>query len=176
LRSWSRRTASKSRPFSEHFIEASRQRLDKLLARRLNEYALCAMMIDGTPFGGQHLITVLGLTVHGQKVILGLRQGATENSTVVKQLLEELRERGVDFEVPRLYILDGGKALSAAVRHAAGQAAIVQRCQVHKIRNVIEHLPEEHRGHVRQKLHCSYAMREYADARRGLDLLRGTEP
>jgi transposase-like protein len=156
---------------SEHFIEASRQRLDKLLARRLNDHPLCAMMIDGTPFGDQQLITALGLTVHGHKVVLGLRQGATENTTVVKQLLEDLRDRGVDFEVPRLYVLDGGKALFAGVRHAAGKAAIVQRCQVHKIRNVIGHLPEQHHGHVRQKLHSSYAMREYGDARRGLDLL-----
>ena len=161
----------KKSTISEHFIEASRQRLDKLLARPLGEYALCAMTIDGTVFGDQNLITVLGLTVHGHKVLLGLRQGATENSTVVKQLLADLQERGVDFEVPRLYILDGGKALFAGVRHAAGKAAVVQRCQVHKIRNVIEHLTEEHRGHVRQKLHCAYGMREYADARRGLDLL-----
>ena len=162
----------KKSTISEHFIEASRQRLDKLLARRLDEYALCAMLIDGTPFGDQQLITVLGLTVHGQKVVLGLRQGATENATVVKQLLADLQERGVDFQVPRLYILDGGKALLAGVRHAAGKAAIVQRCQIHKVRNVIGHLTEEHHGHVRQKLHCAYAMREYADARRGLDLLR----
>ena len=161
----------KKSTISDHFIEASRQRLDKLLARPLHEYALCAMLIDGTIFGDQSLITVLGLTVHGHKVLLGLRQGATENSTVVKHLLEDLRERGLDFEVPRLYILDGGKALFAGVRHAAGKAAIVQRCQVHKIRNEIEHLTEEHRGHVRQKLHSAYAMREYADARRGLDLL-----
>ncbi len=161
----------KKSTISEQFIEASRQRLDKLLARRLNEYALCAMLIDGTPFGDQQLITVLGVTIHGQKIVLGLRQGATENSTVVKQLLADLGERGVDFEVPRLYILDGGKALFAGVRHAAGKAAIVQRCQVHKVRNVIGHLPEEHHGHVRQKLHSAYGMREYADARRGLDLL-----
>lgn len=161
----------KKSTISEHFIEASRQRLDRLLARRLNEYALCAMMIDGTPFGDQQLITVIGLTVHGQKVVLGLRQGATENSTVVKQLLEDLRDRGVDFEVPRLYVLDGGKALFAGVKHLAGKAAIVQRCQIHKIRNVIGHLTEEHHGHVRQKMHCAYAMREYSEARRGLDLL-----
>ena len=162
----------KKSTISEHFIEASRQRLDKLLARRLQEYAFCALMIDGTPFGDQQLITALGVTVHGHKRVLGLRQGATENATVVKQLLADLQERGVDFEVPRLYILDGGKALFAAVRHAAGKTAIVQRCQIHKIRNVIDHLTEEHRGHVRQKLHCAYAMREYADARRALDLLR----
>lgn len=161
----------KKSTISEHFIEASRQRLDKLLARSLKEYAVCAMMIDGTPFDGQQMITVLGLTVHGQKLVLGLRQGATENTTVVKQLLEDLRERGIDFEVPRLYILDGGKALQAGVRHAAGKTAIIQRCQVHKIRNVVDHLPEEHQSHVRQKMHSAYAMREYSEAKRVLDSL-----
>jgi transposase-like protein len=161
----------KKSTISEHFIEASRQRLDKLLARPLNEHAICAMMIDGTPFGDQQLITALGVTVHGQKLVLGLRQGATENATVVKQLLADLQERGVDFEVPRLYILDGGKALFAGVRHVAGKAAVVQRCQIHKIRNVIGHLPEEHHGHVRQRLYCAYNMREYSEARRLLDLL-----
>lgn len=161
----------KKSTISEHFIEASRQRLDKLLARRLNEFPLCAMMIDGTPFGDQQLITVIGVTVHGHKLVLGLRQGATENTTVVKQLLDDLADRGVDFEVPRLYVLDGGKALFAGVRRTAAKAAVLQRCQVHKIRNVIDHLPEEHHGHVRQKLHSAYGMREYADARRALDLL-----
>ena len=89
------------------------------------------MMIDGTPFGDQQLITALGVTVHGQKLVLGLRQGATENATVVKQLLADLQERGVDFEVPRLYVLDGGKALFAGVRQVAGKAAVVQRCHIH---------------------------------------------
>jgi transposase-like protein len=161
----------KKSTISEHFIEASRQRLDKLLARPLGNYALCAMMIDGTCFDDQQLITVLGVTVHGQKLVLGLRQGATENTTVVKQVLGDLRERGVDFEVPRLYVLDGGKALQAAVRQTAGKAGIVQRCQVHKIRNVVEHLPEEHQSHVRQKMQSAYRMRDYGDARRALDLL-----
>ena len=156
---------------SEHFIEASRQRLDKLLARPLGEYAFCAMLIDGTPFGDQQLITAMGVTVHGQKLVLGLRQGATENATVVRQLLADLQERGVDFDVPRLYVLDGGKALFAGVRQAAGKAAVIQRCQIHKIRNVIGHLPEEHHGHVRQRLYCAYNMREYSEARRLLDLL-----
>ena len=99
----------KKSTISEHFIEASRQRLDKLLARPLRDHALCAMMIDGTHFDGQQLITVLGITVHGQKLVLGLRQGATENASVVKQLLDDMRDRGVDFEVPRLYVLDGGR-------------------------------------------------------------------
>lgn len=158
----------KKSTISEHFIEVSRQRLDQLLRRPLGEHPFCAMMIDGTCFDEQQLITVLGITVHGYKRVLGLRQGATENTTVVKQLLEDLRERGVDFEVPRLYVLDGGKALSAAVRRTAGKAAVIQRCQIHKLRNVVDHLPEEHQPHVRQRMLSAYGMREYTDARRAL--------
>ena len=156
---------------SEHFIEASRQRLDKLLARPLQDYPCCVVMIDGTCFDDQQLIVVLGITVHGQKLVLGLRQGATENSTVVNQLLGDLAERGVDWEVPRLYVLDGGKALHAGVQQAAGKAAVIQRCQVHKMRNVVAHLSEQYQGHVRQKMHSAYAMREYSDANRALDRL-----
>jgi putative transposase len=72
-----------------------------------------------------------------------LREGATENATVVSELLSDLASRGLDFSVPRLYVLDGGKALAAAVHRLAGEAALIQRCQVHKRRNVIDHLPEE---------------------------------
>jgi putative transposase len=153
---------------SEHFIDASRQRLETLMVRPLKEHAFCGMMIDGTHFGDQQLITVLGITVHGYKVVLGLRQGATENTTVVKQLLDDLQERGVDFEVPRLYILDGGKALSAAVKQKAGKAAFIQRCQIHKVRNVVDHLIEDHKGYVRQKLLSAYRTRDHNDAERAL--------
>lgn len=88
------------RPPNRRMTKASRQRLDKLLARRLNEHAFCAMLVDGTPFGDQQLITVIGLTVHGHKLVLGLRQGTTENTTLVQQLLDDLGERGVDFDAP----------------------------------------------------------------------------
>jgi transposase-like protein len=156
---------------SEHFIDASRQRLNKLLERPLGEHAFCAMAMDGTCFEEQDVIVALGITVHGHKLVLGLRQGVTENATVVKQLLSDLANRGVDFEIPRLYILDGGKGLHAAVRHAAGKAAVIQRCQVHKIRNVVSHLTEEYQSHVRQKMHAAYAMRDYVDAKRAMDQL-----
>ena len=102
------------------------------------------MLIDGTCYADQQVIVAMGITLQGKKIVLGLRQGATENRTVVKQLLEDLKERGVDFEVPRLYVLDGGKALHAAVRKMAGKAGLIQRCQVHKMRNVVDHLTEEH--------------------------------
>jgi transposase-like protein len=82
-----------------------------------------------------------------------------------------LLARGLDFSAPRLYILDGGKALHAAVRRHAGEAAFIQRCQVHKKRNVLDHLPEEHKAGVRRKLQNAYAMKEYEPARRALTQL-----
>jgi len=156
---------------SEHFIQASRQRLEKLLARRLDQEVLCAMMIDGTCYNSQEVIVAIGLNLQGRKVVLGLQQGATENATVVKHLLEDIRERGVDFDVPRLYVLDGSKALYTAVRKMAGNCGLVQRCQEHKIRNVASYLTEEFQTWVRSKMRNAYAMREHADARRGLDAL-----
>jgi putative transposase len=156
---------------SEHFIEASRRRLDQLTGRSLAGQAFCAMMIDGTCFARQELIVAIGITLQGHKMVLGLRQGATENTTVVKQLLEDIRDRGLDFEVPRLYVLDGGKALRAAVGKLAGKAALIQRCQVHKIRNVVDHLTEEHQTNVRCKMRNAYTTHDYTDAKRALDRL-----
>jgi putative transposase len=80
-------------------------------------------------------------------------------------------ERGLDFSTPRLYVLDGGKALAAAVRKHAGEAAFIQRCQVHKKRNVVDHLPDEHKADVKRNLQNAYAMTDYADAKRALDRL-----
>jgi len=156
---------------SEHFIQASRQRLQQLQQRPLDQHAICAMLIDGTCFEKQQLVVALGITLQGYKVVLGLEQGATENTAVVKHLLDEIGQRGVDFEVPRLYVLDGGKALHAAVKKVAGQCALIQRCQVHKIRNVVDHLSEEYQGNARSKLRNAYAMLEYADAKRARDSL-----
>ncbi len=92
--------------------------------------------------------------------MLGLREGATENASRVSALLQDLAARGLDFSVSRLYVLDGGKVLAAAVRRHAGEAALIQRCQVHKRRNVIDHLPEEHKPSVKKKLQNAYAMTE----------------
>jgi len=156
---------------SEHFREGSRQRLQKLETRPLREHTFCALFLDGTYFQTQELIVALGLNLQGKKMVLGLRQGATENATVVRQLLEDLQERGLDFSVPRLYVLDGGKALAAALRKLAGPCAQIQRCQVHKIRNVVDHLSEDHQSAVRAKLCQAYRMREYVDAKRALDSL-----
>jgi transposase-like protein len=156
---------------SENFIEASREKLKELMERRLEKLNLCAVLIDGTPFKDRQMIVALGIGGDGTKTVLGLREGATENTAVVSALLSDLVERGLDFTVPRLYILDGGKALHAAVKRHAGEAAFIQRCQVHKKRNVTDHLPKDYKADVKRKLQNAYAMAEYADAKRALDRL-----
>jgi transposase-like protein len=153
---------------SDHFIEASRLRVEQLMRRPLGDHAFCALLIDGTPFADQQLIVSMGITLQGHKVLLGLRQGASENATVVQQLLEDLRDRGVDFEIPRLYLLDGGKALHAAVHRMAGKSAFIQRCQIHKMHNVIEHLAQDHQCYARLKMRNAYATSDYETARRTL--------
>ena len=116
---------------SEHFIESSRAKLQAMMERRLDKTKLCALLIDATPFAGQQMVVGLGISQDGKKTILGIRQGATENATVVGELLGDLMNRGLDFSEPRLYGLDGGKALHTAVKKYAGQSAPIQRCQVH---------------------------------------------
>lgn len=153
---------------SDHFIEASRRRLDILMKRPLADQAICAMMIDGTCFEDQQVVVAIGLTLQGYKKVLGLHQGATENATVVRHLLDDIGQRGVAFDVPRLYILDGGRALHAAVRKAAGRCGIIQRCQIHKVRNVADHLTEDYKLDIQCKMRNAYSMREQVDARRAL--------
>jgi transposase-like protein len=156
---------------SEHFIEASRSKLQEMMERRLENLQFCALMIDATPFAGQQMVAVLGIAQDGRKMILGLRQGATENATVVGELLDDLVRRGLDFTVPRLYVLDGGKALATAVKRHAGESAPIQRCQVHKRRNVLDHLTDEQKPGVAKRLNAAYALEDHDAAKKALDLL-----
>jgi putative transposase len=154
---------------SEHFIEASRAKLKELMERRLDKMKFCALLVDATPFEGQQMVAALGIGYDGTKTILGIRQGATENATVVGELLGDLMNRGLDFTEPRIYVLDGGKALHAAVKKYAGESAPIQRCQVHKRRNVLDHLTEEDKPIVAKKLNAAYAIEDYAAAKQSLD-------
>ena len=143
---------------SEHFIRVSRRKVRELLERDLSEFEICAIYIDGVEFKGQHLVVALGVNHDGQKRVLGMRQGATENAVVVSELFTDLADRGIDFTQPWLYILDGAKALGKAVRQHAGEAALIQRCQLHEHRNVVGHLSEEHRQEVDRRLATAYRL------------------
>jgi transposase-like protein len=156
---------------SEHFIEASRAKLKEMMESRLDKLRLCALLIDATPFEGQQMVAALGIGQDGRKTILGIRQGATENATVVGELLGDLVSRGLDFSEPRLYVLDGGKALAAAVKKYAGESPAIQRCQVHKRRNVLDHLNDEQKPGVAKRLNAAYALEDYAAAKQALNQL-----
>jgi putative transposase len=113
-------------------------------------------------------VAALGISQDGRKTILGIRQGATENATVVGELWGHLVNRGLDFAPPRLHVLDGGKALHAAVNKYAGESAPIQRCQVHKRRNVLDHLTDEQKPSIAKKLNVAYGLEDHGAAKLAL--------
>jgi len=141
---------------SRGFVRASAQEVQRLAERRFDDERFAVIFIDAQPYAGEMMVVALGITTAGEKRLLGLRQGATENATVVTSLLEELRERGVRTDVPTLFVLDGAKALSAAVVRVWGKFAVIQRCQIHKRRNVEAHLPDKHHDELRERLNAAY--------------------
>jgi transposase-like protein len=157
---------------SKQFVQVSRGKLRALLERRLDDLNLCAVMIDGEAVEGETFLVALGIGRDGRKTILGLRQGTTENARVVGELCADLEERGLDWSRPRLYVLDGAKALSVAVKKHAGEGALIQRCQLHKRWNVLAHLPEEHQPFLEHKLVAAWGMFGYAEARQALERVK----
>lgn len=133
---------------SRRFVEATSEHVEHLLASRLNDLDIVAVMIDGLHIDEHVVLIALGIDEGGYKHVLGLHEGATENATACTQLLANLRDRGLRTDRSMLFVLDGGKALRKAVSDVFGARAIVQRCQVHKRRNVEDQLPEHMRAQV----------------------------
>jgi transposase-like protein len=130
-------------------------------------------MLDGTGFGDHTLVVALGIDARGNKDVLGVAEGSTENEAVCRRLLANLVDRGLPVERARLFVIDGGKGLRKAIRGIFGDWALVQRCQFHKIHNVVEHLPEGKRAWVKAAMRKAYASDTPAHARsRLLDLAR----
>ena len=152
---------------SRHWQVATAAELEKLCQREVPQ-DLVALMIDGKHFRSECLVTALGVDQAGEKHVLGLWHGATENSTVVRELLADLRERGLDTEGALLVVLDGGKALHKGVKEVFGERALIQRCRVHKLRNVIEHLPKEKRQQAAWRLQGAWAKATADQARKEL--------
>jgi len=146
---------------SRHYVRVMADRIRKFCERRWDEDRFVAIIIDGKSFAREMMIAVLGVTATGEKHILGLRQGATENAQVCKELLESLRERGVATNVPTLFVLDGAKALRAAVESVWGRNALIQRCQIHKQRNIKEHLAKGYWPELSRRLGEAYGETDY---------------
>lgn len=155
---------------SRRFAAAMEARMDEFFKRRI-EGSFPAMMIDGLELGKMTIIAAMGIDSEGRKRILGLAEGGSENSEVVKALLADMVERGLDASEPRLYILDGGKALHKAVKDTFGKKAVIQRCQVHKKRNVLSYLPESEQANVSLAMTTAYREFEYDKAKASLELL-----
>jgi len=150
---------------SRRFVAATQKQMDTWLGRDLSKLDLAALMIDGIVIAEHVMLVALGIDTDGKKHVLGVREGATENATSCTALLADVRDRGLRTDRSVLVVIDGGKALAKAVRSVFGTRAIVQRCQAHKTRNVVEQLPDELRPSVRQAMRDAYAANDADRAR-----------
>ena len=168
---------------SRRFVAQTQAQLDAWRATPLDALDLAVLLIDGVQVGGHCIVVALGIDTTGTKHPLGLWEGATENATVCQGLLTNLASRGLRTDRSLLVIVDGAKALETAVTQTFGRAAVVQRCQVHKGRNILEHLPEAQRPWVKAILTRAYtnatvktAKRLLQDLARRLDTDHPTSP
>jgi transposase-like protein len=140
---------------SRKFVAMTQTALADLLAADQSGVDLVALMIDGVHFADHLCVVALGIDIHGTKHPLAVVEGSTENTTLVRSLLIGLRERGLDVTKPILTVLDGTKALAAAVKEVF-DAPVIGRCQLHKMRNVADHLPQRMRGPVTKRIRAAY--------------------
>jgi len=158
---------------SRRFVEKTAAQLEAWRSTPLDGLDLVALVLDGVHVAEHCLVVALGIAADGRKHALGVWDGSTENATVCQGLLANLQSRGLRTDRSLLVILDGSKALRKAVRATFGEAALVQRCQIHKVRNVLEHLSERQRAWVRAILRRAYRSDHVATAHRLLqDLVR----
>jgi transposase-like protein len=155
---------------SRRFVALSAKQLDAWLSRRI-EVALPVVMIDGIHFRDRVVLVALGFDAQGKKHVLGIREGSTEKAQVVRSLLSELIDRGLTADAARLWVIDGGKALRRAIVDLFGGSALIQRCQEHKRRNVLDHLPEELHASVGRAMRDAWQTKDHALAKRQLERL-----
>lgn len=156
---------------SRRMIKATAEKVKDLMNRSMKDLQLVVLMIDGVKIGDHTVVLSLGIDREGVKHVLGMWQGSTENSRVATSLLSDLRERGLDLDRPLLVVIDGSKALRKAINDVLGTDTMVQRCMVHKKRNVLEELPKQHRRQASLRMNRAYSMTSFDDAQRELERL-----
>lgn len=156
---------------SRRFVTATREKLAEMMSRDLSAITGCALMIDGIHIGEHVALIALAIDQVGEKHILGIYEGATENTVCCAGLLSDLEARGLRTNRAMLFVIDGSKALAKAIRAKFGARALIQRCQVHKRRNVCEHLPDEMRKSVGRTISTAYKSADAARAKRMLEAL-----
>jgi len=162
---------------SRRFVARTSAQVDAFLARSLEDVDYPVVMLDGTGFGDHLMLVAMGIDNKGEKHVLGVREGTTESEGVCRSLLQDLIERGLEVERARLFVIDGGKGIRKAIREVFGAWALVQRCQEHKRRNVVDHLPKGKRARVSKALRDAWKSESETTARRLLrQLARDLEP
>ena len=156
---------------SRRFVAMTEKRMRQWLGRRLDDLDIRVVMIDGKIFRKHCLLVALGLDSKGQKHVLGLREGTTENAAVAKALLSDLIGRGLPADRAMLFVIDGARALRKAIADVYGELGLVQRCQEHKRRNVLDHLPDHLHDHVGRALAQAWASKSVKVAKRQLEHL-----
>ena len=163
-----RSSATSSSAVSRRFVALSQRQLDDWLERKLDALDLPVVMIDGIHYRDTVILVAIGIDAEGHKHVLGLREGSTEAARVVRSLLSDLIDRGLDAQRMRLWVIDGGKALRKAIVETFGALALIQRCQEHKRRNVLEHLPEEMHASVKRAMRDAWTSHDHQLARKQL--------
>ena len=153
---------------SREFIEASAEELKQLCEKRLEDLELLVIYLDGMVFAEHHIIAAVGVDRKGYKHILGLAQGSSENAAVCVDLLQDIVKRGLDPQQKLFFVIDGSKALRSAIDQVFGDRHPVQRCRNHKIKNVMDHLPDELKDQVKAVMKASWKL----DAKEGMMRLK----
>lgn len=153
---------------SREFVAQSRKVLEALAARRWDGVDILAVYLDGIVVANHHILAAVGVDAQGKKHLLGLASGSSENKRVAKDLLTHLVEHGLNPALTRLFVIDGSKALRSAVEEVFGEAAQVQRCRTHKVRNVTERLPKALAAQVKSVMRAAYQL----PAKEGMAKLR----
>ena len=156
---------------SRQAIEGSIEQLRQLRERRWDEIDLLVLYIDGQRFGSHHVISAVGVDRNGNKHVLGIQVGATENAAAVKQLLTSLREQGLPTDRQYLFVIDGAKALRAAIEEVFGADQPVQRCRNHKMRNVLDELPKEQQPQVLNLMRAAWRVSDAGEGMQRLEQL-----
>ena len=156
---------------SRRFIEASEAEAKKVLSRRFEEMQIPVLLIDGVALGDYTAIVAMGITEDGEKLLMGVRIGSTENAGICQDLLADLLNRGLEYQHGILAVIDGSKALRKALKTVFGDLVLIQRCQVHKMRNVLDYLPHYKRAWVKRRLQSAWRAETAPEAKRQLQNL-----
>jgi len=157
---------------SRQFVAASAEQLRRFQERNLSGYDIVAVFLDGKTFADDEMVIALGVTIAGEKIILGFVQTATENKRVISQFLRSLRDRGLDAGRGVLFVVDGAKGLRSAILAVFSGRAMIQRCQWHKRENVVSYLPKKEQPYWRKRLQRAYERPTYAEAKQELEQIR----